>query len=113
MANEEPLMLEVCYLPLKRFPNLFDHDFEAHSLYHVLEHHYDVQVAEAEHTLEPTVLKQGEAESFKLRVGKPAMLVWVTAYDARREPIEFCQSLVRGDRCQFYFQVTTQRPIVS
>ncbi len=113
MADEEPFMIEVSYLPLRRFPDLLEHDFEVGSLYDILASQYGVQVAEVSQSFEPTLLNEHEAEHFGLKVGAPAMLVRVKAFDLNREPVELGKSVIRGDRCRFYLRLTTQHPIVS
>lgn len=113
LADNEPLMVEVSYLPLHRFPNLMDHNFESESLYHVLKTEYGVPIATAEQTFEPTLLNEHEANLFGLEEGQPAMLVRIMAFDLKQEPIEVGKSVVRGDRCRFYFRIQMQHPIVS
>jgi GntR family transcriptional regulator len=113
LVDGEPLMVETSYLPYARFPNLVELDVASASLYELLEARYGVRVCEAEQTLEPTLLNDHEAQLFTLPKGQPAMLVQITAYDAEKKPIEFSKSVVRGDRCQYYFRVTTALPIVS
>ncbi len=113
LVDDEPLMIETSYLPVTRFPDLIDQDLEQHSLYSVLETRYNVLIHEAEQSLEPTLLTAHEAELFNLDAGLPAMLVYIAAYAADRTPIEFSKSVVRGDKCRYYFRVHTHRPIVS
>lgn len=113
LVDDEPLMVETSYLPYSRFPDLIQSDVASSSLYELLEERYGVRVHEAEQTLEPTLLNDHEAHLFSLPKGEPAMLVQIIAYDADKRPIEFSKSVVRGDRCQYYFRVTTALPIVS
>lgn len=64
-------------------------------------------MAYTEQTLEPTLLKTEESKLFDLKAGLPAMLVSIPAYTTDRQPIEFSKSVVRGDRCRYYFTVDT------
>lgn len=113
LVNDEPFMLETSYLPFARFPALLREDFSAQSLYDVLGRRYQTHICETEHTLEPTLLTDVETEYFGLTPGQPAMLVHITAYTDSHQPVEFCKSIIRGDRCRYYFTVNTQRPIID
>lgn len=113
LVNDEPLMIETSYLPYSRFPGLDSHDVGQQSLYQILEDQYGVRVHETEQTLEPTLMTQGEAELLSMSGGQPAMLVRILAFTLDRAPIEFSKSVVRGDRCRYYFRVNTQKPIIS
>jgi GntR family transcriptional regulator len=85
--------------------------FNVQSLYDVLAKRYGVHIVETEQTLEPTLLTPEEGELFKLKSGHPAMLVYIAAYSTDRQPVEFSKSVIRGDRCRYYFAVNTQSPI--
>ncbi len=112
LVDDEPLMVETSYLPLARFPGLLEQDLGSQSLYRVLETAYNTAIAEADQTLEPTVLNEHEAELLGVAAGMPAMLVQIIAYTGDHQPVEFSKSVVRGDRCRFYFRVQTAQPIV-
>lgn len=113
LANDEPLMVETTFLPAARFIDLTTHDLETQSLYHLLELHYGVRVTATEQSLEPTLLQADEAVHLQQAEGIPAMLVRIVAYDRDQRPVEYSKSVVRGDRCRFYFRVNTQLPILS
>jgi len=113
MVNDEALMVETSYLPYEQYPAVMTADLAGQSLYKFLEEQYQVSVDEAEQTLEPTLMSDGEAALFGMEAAQPAMLVRVLAFSAERRPIEFSKSVVRGDRCRYYFRVTTQKPIIS
>jgi GntR family transcriptional regulator len=110
LADGEPFMLETAYLPHERFPGLEQENFETQSLYDLLVRRYHTHVYETEQTLEPTLLHLEEADLFGLKSGQPAMLVHIVAYAAEGVPIEFSKSIVRGDRCRFYFHATLRMP---
>jgi len=113
MVKNEPLMIETSYLSYDRYPTVMTADLAGQSLYDFLECEYAVSVYAAEQTLEPTLMSSMEASLFNLTKGEPAMLVRVLAFSAERVPIEFSKSVVRGDRCSYYFRFTTQKPIIS
>ncbi|MBI1277468.1 MAG: UTRA domain-containing protein [Anaerolineaceae bacterium] len=111
--DDEPLMLEKSFLSYNAYPDLIEQDFSVQSLYDVLAQHYGVHILETEQTLEPTLLKTEESKLFELKAGLPAMLVSITAYTTDHQPIEFSKSVVRGDRCRYYFTVDTSISILA
>jgi GntR family transcriptional regulator len=113
LVNDKPLMLETSYLSFAQFPALVNEDFSSQSLYDVLERRYGTHIRETEHTLEPTLLTDTESDYFQMAPGQPAMLVHITAYTDQHQPVEFCKSIIRGDRCRYYFTVNTQSPIID
>ncbi len=112
LINDEPLMLETSYLSYTAFPELMDEDFSTQSLYDLLAQRYEAPIVETDHTLEPTLLTPDESAYFDLKSGHPAMLVHVVAYTTNRQPVEFCKSVIRGDRCRYYFTANTQSPMI-
>jgi len=40
-----------------------------------------------------------------VEVGYPALALDRIAFDVYEVPIEFCHSIVRGDRCRFYTEL--------
>jgi GntR family transcriptional regulator len=111
LIDDEPLMLEKSFLPYQAYPDLLEEDFSLQSLYSVLAQGYGIHIVEAEQTLEPTLLTPDEGELFNLKSGLPAMLVSITAYSNNHQPVEFSKSVIRGDRCRYYFAVDTRNPI--
>lgn len=101
-ANEEAIIFETSYMPKNLIPFLSQKELENSSLYDYFEKEYNIFVTSAKETFEP-VLTQ-EYESFHLGVanGLPALLLDRLAYNSKGKPVEFCRSIVRGDRCRFY-----------
>ena len=102
LVDDEPLMLETVHLSAERFPGLLDEDLETRSLYDILATRYGVRLDYAEETIEPVALSAREAELLKQKRGRPALLVYLIAYDQRGLPIEYCRALMRGDRTRYH-----------
>lgn len=113
LLNDEPLMIETSYLSHGMFPGLMQADLENESLYRVLKQDYSMVVHEAEHTMEPTLPNAYEAYNLGVEMTSPAMLVRVVAYSGDNLPIEMSKSVVRGDRCRYFFRVNTRIPIMD
>ena len=70
-SDDEPVMLETCYLPLDRFNDLDEVDFSRESLYRVLAERYSCIITEAEETLEPVIMTDYEVQMLKAIAGTP------------------------------------------
>jgi len=112
LVNDEPLMIETSYLSQALFPDLIEADLEQESLYRILEQRYGMVVVEAEHTMEPTLPDAFEAHHLGVALNMPTMLVRVLAFAHDRIPVEMSKSVVRGDRCRYFFRVNTRTPIM-
>lgn len=105
LADGEPILLETSYLSQKRFPNLDDRiDLTNSSLYEFLSNTYQTNIAKMDQTLEPVLLTESEAGYLDTQPGTPALLSEIIAYSTMGEPIEYCWSVTRGDKCKFYFR---------
>ncbi|HLR43340.1 MAG TPA: GntR family transcriptional regulator [Pseudogracilibacillus sp.] len=104
-ANDEPIILETSYLPKKYIQNLSLENLENHSLYGFLEVYHDITVVKAKETFEPVIVRQHESELLQIKPGSPCLLLDRLAYDTQGRTIEFCRSIVRGDRCRFYTEL--------
>jgi GntR family transcriptional regulator len=104
-ADDEPMMLETSWLPEQRFPRLAERDFERERLYDVLLGGYGVRPTRAREEFEPVLLSSDEATLLAKHPGDPALLLERIAYDPEGRAIEFCRSIVRGDRCRYFVEL--------
>lgn len=104
-ADDEPIMLETSWLPVRRFPGLVDRDLEHARLYDVLADGYGVRPARAREEFEPVLLSSDDARLLGKHTGDPALLLERVAFDPEGHPIEFCRSIVRGDRCRYFVEL--------
>lgn len=104
-ADDEPIMVETSWLPVDRFPGLVDCDLEHTRLYDVLADAYGVRPSRAREEFEPVLLSSDEARLLAKHTGDPALLLERVAFDAGGQPIEFCRSVVRGDRCRYFVEL--------
>lgn len=102
-ADGEPIILESSYMPKSVVLDNSDlFKVGATSLYDLLASRYGVTIIRAKEAFEPVLIREDESIHLKTEVGKPALLLERTAYDTDDRPVEFCISIVRGDRCRFY-----------
>ncbi len=101
LADADPLVSEVSYLPASRFPGLERYDFTTVRLYETLTSHYGTRPVRARESFEPILLSAQEATLLGRERGEPALRVDRTAYDAAGSIVEYCRSAVRADRYRY------------
>src|SRR6476661_8584498 len=82
LADGEPMSIDTSHLPARRFPGLRRELPRPHSLYETLATAYDAQLLGVD-------------------VGLPMLLLSRHAFDTTGQPVEWAQSLYRGDRYKF------------
>jgi GntR family transcriptional regulator len=101
LADGEPMSIDTSHLPARRFPGL-RRQLERHaSLYETLRNEYDIQLAEAEETIETVLADPHDAMLLGVDPGIPLLLLSRHAIDSTGQPVEWAQSWYRGDRYKF------------
>ena len=96
-ADGDPLVLETAYLPAQLSCILGTATLEEESMYDELERHWGLRVTGARESIRPVVLSRGAARLLRTTAGAAAFAVERTTW-SDRGPIEWQESLVRGDR---------------
>lgn len=104
-ANSEPIILETSYMPKSIIYSLSKEKIEKTSLYDHIQKEYGIIVKSAKEIFEPVLIRDYESNYLEVEEGAPALLLDRIAYDIEGKPIEFCRSIVRGDRCRFYTEL--------
>lgn len=102
--NEQPVMLEKFYLPVKSFPDLEQIDLNNCSIYETLQAQYSLEIKGITQTLEAVGVNSKEAKLLKCKVGTPGLLEHRVAYDQNNKPVEVAFDLYLGDRFRFITQ---------
>jgi GntR family transcriptional regulator len=97
LADGEPVSLVWSYVPAHLTPNLDQHDLTG-SVNHLLEQEYGLKL----HTADQVVRTRGaageEARLLEIPEGEPVFVITGVAYDQNEVPVEYLDSLWRGDR---------------
>ncbi|PLS18747.1 GntR family transcriptional regulator [Bacillus sp. M6-12] len=105
-ANEEPIILESSYLPADKINDIEKLYMVGETpLYEILANEFNIVVGSAKETFEPVLIRKYEEIHLGIKEGNPALLLERVAYDRMKQPVEFCKSIVRGDRCRFYTEL--------
>ncbi|MDI7276935.1 MAG: GntR family transcriptional regulator [Anaerolineae bacterium] len=102
LVNAEPMLIETCYLPQQRFPDLLEAYDEVEDVHRFVGERYGARVTSSSDGFEPVILESREAAVLGVRAGFPALWVEQVGMDEAGAPIVFHSSLLRGDRCRFY-----------
>ena len=107
-VNQAPILLETSYFSCLRFPELLEactDDEEPHRFAYA---RYGVRITREREVFEPVLLESHEAALLSVKSGFPALWVEHIAYDINDAPVAFLSSLLRGDRCRFYTDLTLE-----
>jgi GntR family transcriptional regulator len=96
-ADGEPLVLETAYLPHELSVVLDAHDLEREAIYDALERRHALRITRARESIKPVLLSRAAARVLASKAGMAAFSVERTTW-SERGPIEWQESLVRGDR---------------
>lgn len=102
LANNEPLAWEVCHINLQLCPRILErHDFTRASLYHVLHDAYGQRLVRAQQIIAARMPDSEERDLLKIGAGVPVLALHRITYNDVGQPVEFVNSVYRGDRYQF------------
>jgi GntR family transcriptional regulator len=112
-AGSQPLLLEEVQLPAHVFPGLLEADFVKRSLYDILAVDYGVELTRGEETVEPALPTAHEASMLDQDKRQPVLLLQLVSYTEGDVPIEYCRSVVRGDRARYHLEMKRSRTTLS
>jgi GntR family transcriptional regulator len=98
LVDDGPMAIERIDVPAKLVPGLTERDMESGNFYQLLRERFDVVVADAVQTLEPTVTNPDQADLLDVPVYAPVLLIERTTRDTTGRIVEFARSIYRGDR---------------
>ncbi len=101
LADGEPFALETSFIPVLLCPGLSSALVVAQGLYRAIVSMSGIEVAEAVETFEATVADRDVAKALHMRPGEAAMHLVRTAGTRTGQPVEYCDTLIRGDRYRF------------
>jgi GntR family transcriptional regulator len=108
LAGGRPLLLEQVHLSATLVPDLMRADLERESLYDLLSRK-GVRPVRAREIIEPVLLSAREAELLEHDPARPALTIELVAFTRTGTPVEYCRSLVPGDRARYYVEAEVPR----
>lgn len=101
LADGEPFALETSFIPVALCPGLTPALVVAQGLYRAIATLSGIEVSEAVETFEATVADREVAKALRMRTGDAAMHLVRTAGTHAGLPVEYCDTLIRGDRYRY------------
>ena len=103
-GNGIPMMLETRYINIKYCPDIINKDLSG-SLYQIYEEGYGITLLGAKQHLRIIFLTDDEAGLLHCGKSTPAYLVTGVTYSDNMWPMEYEESLYRGDEYEFFVEV--------
>ncbi len=104
LANGEPISLQHSYIPAALTPDLDQRDLSK-SLYNTLNDSYNLKMADAAQIIRVRLVTPDEASLLEISEGTPVFEFTRTSYDTAGRPIEYLESLWRGDRYDLFVRL--------
>jgi GntR family transcriptional regulator len=112
-VDDEPLLIELVQLPAHLAPGLLDEDLAGQSLYDILSDRHGIHLVRGEESLQPALPSAREAKLLLKDRRHPVLALELVSYTAEGKPVEYCRSIVRGDRARYHFEVNRQRATLT
>ncbi|AEE95389.1 GntR family transcriptional regulator [Mahella australiensis] len=100
LADEQPVILEVSYVPYEICPTLTERDVKEHALYDLFRERYNVFPSKAQESFEAVLADAKEADYLGIPHGSPVLRLERITYAFDR-PVEYNVGLIRGDRYKY------------
>ncbi|WP_338217303.1 GntR family transcriptional regulator [Companilactobacillus muriivasis] len=102
LADNEPMMFERSYLPLKYFPTLSVGMLQDQSMYDVFKDDFQEEVDYADEYFSSGVISEFDSKMMGLPEGAPCLLLKRKTYDLQNHLIEFTLSTARSDEFGYH-----------
>lgn len=109
LADAEPMAIQTAHIPSRLVPGLAEADLENASVYEVLSSRYALYAASAREIYSAVSVTPAPAELLRVPSGSPVLAVERITYLASGKPLEFVQSLIRGDRYNIILELEANR----
>ena len=110
-VNNEPIVLVTSYLPYNLCPQVAEADFTHQSLYEFLERECGLLISHGRRYIEAVLANEEEAELLKVEAGAPLLQLNSVSFLEDDTPIEYYETLHRGDRSRFEVELVRVREL--
>lgn len=100
LADDQPVILEVSYVPCDICPTLKERDVKEHALYELFREKYNIFPSKAHESFEAVLAGPKEADYLGVPDGWPILRLERITYAFDR-PVEYNIGLIRGDRYKY------------
>lgn len=104
-ADNEPMMYEKTFLPVRRFPDLTRIKLEKGSMYDLLINEYGAEFESAEESFQPIKMTEQEAAYLHTDIDEPSMKIERVTYE-KGKAVEYSLSVTRN---KFKYKITLKK----
>ncbi|MFD2444355.1 GntR family transcriptional regulator [Bacillus sp. CGMCC 1.16607] len=97
LADQDPMLLETSYVPVKRFENLSAEKLELTPMYEIFRSDYQVIITSALESFKAVSARKDEANILTIEQGSPCLMLERTTFE-QSDIIEYTVSIARGDK---------------
>jgi len=97
LADEEPMLYETSYVPVKDFENLSSEELQHTPMYEIFRTQYNVNISSALESFMAVSANKVESEMLNIIEGAPCLMLKRVTYD-QSKVIEYTISIARGDK---------------
>lgn len=100
LANQEPMLYENSYVPVKRFAGLTKSELEETPMYDLFRNKYDTVITRAMETFKAVATRIEEAKQLNIEVGVPSIMLERITFE-QSTVIEYTVTIARGDKFSY------------
>ena len=97
LADQDPMLYETSYVPVKDFKNLSSQELEQTPMYEIFRSQYNVKISRALESFMAVSANNVESEMLNINEGAPCLMLKRITYD-QSKVIEYTISIARGDK---------------
>ena len=105
LADEDPMLYEITYIPYWDFPDLTKEDFEKQTMYGLFQSRFGISIQTAKESFKAVKTGPVEAKYLLDEVGAPAMRIERIAY-SHNHPVEYTRTVARGDKYVYTIELS-------
>ena len=104
--EDNPFAIETSYMHIQTGMNLLkiSHDKEF-SIYRYFEEKLHINLARAEHTIEPLLADKTVAELLSVQEGSPVLFIRGTTYSSKGYPVEYIEGIYKGNQYRLEIEI--------
>ena len=108
-ANNEPISVQRAMVPIKLMPDLDSKNLEG-SFYKIWKMDYQIIADRGEQTIRTRLPLDDEMDMLRIDKENPVFEITRVTYSQQDIPIEYLRSIWRGDRYDFFVNLSSESP---
>lgn len=109
-ADDEPMLIEQVFLSASKYGRIGDADLTK-PMYEILKSLFGIELEKSIEKFTPVFLESADAQILEQKPGALALLNERTSLDRDGEAVIYARSLIRGDKCKMYVDLTQLRTL--